>query len=544
MKKLLLAASLFLLTSYWMKAENFSVYENGTVGESLTPYSWWNDIFNLQATNPDGSGKVLEFKAENRKEDNGNYLGFANASMGIELKDGMNIGKLHNATLNFSWYAIGTGTYSVKLTGLNEKEIVFTEVNSENSGKWNTTSLNIAEKFPEVSNDWNNNRSNGNGYVFSLVLSNGKEGDIIYVENVYYSNVDENWEAPEVVIKAPETVPVPTQNASDVLSVFSSRYTPATTFNIGYWQQSTNATLQTIDNQEVYYLRNFNYLGWELNSEINISEYDYMHVDFWTAEPTDFGFTPISRAGTATEKSIVMSKVALEEWNKYDVPLKDWSDAGLDLSKIFQIKFDQGKLVDCYIANVYFWKDENGGGNGDDNGDDDDTNSENTGIASATFTNVWIEGTPENERVDLNITLAYNIVYNEDKTLTITLIPQTEEFNKIVGIVPQIFIDGAYTGDFSRPAPYIFTTSTQYEIGETVTMNFYCAYAGGLAEFAPFTYKVDTTTGVEANFTDSVSVDIYTLSGVRVAKGVNFNEVKSSLTPGFYIVGGKKVIVK
>lgn len=39
-------------------------------------------------------------------------------------------------------------------------------------------------------------------------------------------------------------------------------------------------------------------------------------------------------------------------------------------------------------------------------------------------------------------------------------------------------------------------------------------------------------------------VDIYTLSGLRVAKGVDFDEIRNSLTPGLYIVGGKKVVIK
>lgn len=40
------------------------------------------------------------------------------------------------------------------------------------------------------------------------------------------------------------------------------------------------------------------------------------------------------------------------------------------------------------------------------------------------------------------------------------------------------------------------------------------------------------------------STDVYTLSGIRVASGVDFNEIKSQLAPGLYIVGGKKVIIR
>lgn len=52
-------------------------------------------------------------------------------------------------------------------------------------------------------------------------------------------------------------------------------------------------------------------------------------------------------------------------------------------------------------------------------------------------------------------------------------------------------------------------------------------------------------TGVESIATeDNGLVDIYTLQGVCVAKAVNFEAVKTSLTPGIYIVGNKKVAVR
>lgn len=64
------------------------------------------------------------------------------------------------------------------------------------------------------------------------------------------------------------------------------------------------------------------------------------------------------------------------------------------------------------------------------------------------------------------------------------------------------------------------------------------------AQTYAFEIQRSVPTGVESAEVENAVVDIYTLSGVTVAKGVNFNEVKSALTPGLYIVGGKKVIVK
>lgn len=546
MKKLLLSLGLGVISTFGVLADDYFVYQNGLLRPGIKEYSWWNASIDFQASNPvtPGAGNVMEFKAADRAEN-------TNASMGLNQEEGLNTGILSDATLTFQWYAIGTGKYTIRLTSVSEENYTFT-VDASNAGKWNTTKLSVPEVFPKVSEEWYYNENNGVGYVFSIILEDGKDDDVIYFNNIIYTDINMNWVPGKREVKAPEAVPVPTQNADDVLSIFSSAYTPATTFNIGYWGQTTNSTLKEIDGNEVYYLKNFNYLGWELNSDIDISDYDYMHVDFWTAYETPFGFTPISREGTAKEKSIVMSNVVLNEWNEYNISLEDWADAGLDLSKIFQIKFDQGAGVECYIANVYFWKGE---GTGDDNGDDDNGDDDNNDKAGAVFqgsqSGTYTQTMSADDVKDYPYTLNYDITYNEDRTLTLTGTfewPEGEPVGATDGL--NIVVPGIWVATDGKQGTF-YTTDVTFNEGETVKITFQTAVALGNVETI-VNYVVGSssegegpgdTTGI-ISIDDFTGVDIYTLSGIRVAKGVDFNEVKNSLNPGLYIVGGKKVMVK
>lgn len=542
MKKLLLSLGAGLVLFFNAQADDYIIYKNGNLPKGIEVYGWWNADFKFDVSNPStaGAGQVFQFQAAGTD-------GYEGASMGLNQESRINTGVLADATLNFDWYAVGSGTYTIRLTCVSEENYTF-NVEASQTGKWNTMKLNVPEIFPKVSKEWDQNLNNGVGYVFSVILTNGKEGDVIYFNNIFYSDINMEWEASEPDIQAPETVPVPTQNASDVLSVFSSSYTPATTFNIGYWGQTTNTTLQTIDNQQVYYLRNFNYLGWELNSDIDVSGYDYMHVDFWTAVDAPFGFTPISRGGSHTEKSIVMSDVVLNEWNQYDIALSEWSNAGLDLSKIFQIKFDQGTGAgdDCYIANVYFWKGE---GSGDDNGGDDNNDKAGAvfkGSQSGTYTQTMSADDVKTYDYIFN----YDITYNEDKTLTIIGSfdwPNGTPAGATDGLIvlqPGLWVQNGTQGEK-------ITTEQTFEEGTSIDLTFQSGVALGNVETV-VSYVVGSSSEVEGpgdptgiiSIDDFSGVDIYTLSGIRVAKGVDFNEIKNTLSPGLYIVGGKKVIVK
>lgn len=150
-----------------------------------------------------------------------------------------------------------------------------------------------------------------------------------------------------------QNVPTPVHDADKVYSIFSNRYTNATTFVIGNWGQSTQAELVSINGNDVYKLTDFNYLGWQLAGNIDLSGYTHLHVDYYTPDGNTFAFTPVS---PGPKEKVLNQTVTAGQWNSYDVKLSDFT--GVALNEIFQFKFDNGGNKTGYIANVYAWKED------------------------------------------------------------------------------------------------------------------------------------------------------------------------------------------
>lgn len=149
--------------------------------------------------------------------------------------------------------------------------------------------------------------------------------------------------------------PEPTKDAADVKSLYSDKYEPATTWNVGWWSQSTVQTPETVEGDELLKLTSFNYLGWEFNADVDLSDMEYIHIDVLPMQAMQLGITPIMRGGL-TEKSTSVGTLNVKQWNSIDLPLADF---GFDLENYdaFQLKLDKGTSSEIlYIDNVYFWK--------------------------------------------------------------------------------------------------------------------------------------------------------------------------------------------
>ena len=139
----------------------------------------------------------------------------------------------------------------------------------------------------------------------------------------------------------------------------------------------------------------------------------------------------------------------------------------------------------------------------------------------------------------------YSITYNADKTLTFDL--TLDEV--CVGLVPQLFVNGAYVKDMTAVArdggTWTATTTDTYDNGTIVPFHFYCAYAGGLSDTKEMTYTVGDVTAIDAIEVEAAAnVDVVTVLGVVVRHNVPAAEATQGLPAGLYIVGGQKVLVK
>lgn len=451
MKKLITLA-LASVAAISVNAADMSVFKDGVLANGLTPQDWWNPAYNFDATAPDGTAHVFSFQTANKAD------GYApNGSMGIATNGSDFVtGPLNSATLNFEWYAVGTGTYTVRLLaeGGTEQDYSWT-VDDSNAGKWNTIALSVPNNYPAVAEQWKDYTGKGAGVVFSVIIAQGSDDAEIYLNNIYYSDIDESWVAPLLPeIVPPAAVPGIEQANDEVLSVFSSYGNM--NFGIGSWNQTTNYAVVTIGGVEAAKLTHFNYIGWEFAEHFSIADYNRMHVDFYPCEETNFGFTPISPNG---EKGWIAPTVNLNEWNRYDVDLAYFSNVNLE--DIFQIKFDQGNNgAECYLANVYFWKEESS----DPGTDPGESGSGNVYSDEVESTCSQIDGGVTKEYPYI---LSYSIKHNEDKTLTVTADYSWlsgEPFGMVNGVV---YVDGK-PNDFAMSGTTRTVTTTDTYIENTI----------------------------------------------------------------------------
>lgn len=153
----------------------------------------------------------------------------------------------------------------------------------------------------------------------------------------------------------------PTVAEKKVISLYSDTY--ATTNNFSAIEYSWNAATQyeglNLEGNEVRYYTNFTYLGWQhINGPINALNMEKLHLDIWAENTGSLRVVPIyGGAGLTTNESV--SKVVElqgQQWNSIDLIL-DTDLAGLDLSSIFQFKFDNPVGGNVFaIDNVYFYR--------------------------------------------------------------------------------------------------------------------------------------------------------------------------------------------
>ena len=149
----------------------------------------------------------------------------------------------------------------------------------------------------------------------------------------------------------------PTRNEVDVISIFSDTYNNISGANYNpNWNQSGfgSANIKfkpTASANSVLAYTNFSYQGIELNSTLDLTSMEYLHVDVWTVNGLNPGVIVIS-SGNEISHTLGNNDGA---WKSIDIPV-----AGItgDITNTNQIKFTGGNGYsnDIYIDNLYFWK--------------------------------------------------------------------------------------------------------------------------------------------------------------------------------------------
>ncbi len=182
----------------------------------------------------------------------------------------------------------------------------------------------------------------------------------VYVDNVFFYKED-------VVAPTEPTVaaPTPTQDAANVISLFSHAYTnvPVDTWRTD-WSSATLEDVTIAGNATKKYSA-LDYVGIEtVTNQLDVSEMEFFHIDIWSPNFTlfgiklvDFGANGAFGGGDDVEHQVNINAPAQATWVSLDIPLSDF--AGLTTTSHIAQYILVGQptgATTVYVDNVFFYK--------------------------------------------------------------------------------------------------------------------------------------------------------------------------------------------
>ncbi len=163
--------------------------------------------------------------------------------------------------------------------------------------------------------------------------------------------------APTEPTDAPEA---PTEDAMDVISIYSDAYTDVTVNGFNQFGGST-LTDEVIASNNVKKYVNLDFTGIEFTGAnlIDASSMNTFHIDVWSPDSNDFkvklvdfGANQIYQGGDDTEFEITFASPTAGQWNAYDIPLADFT--GINTDNLAQLILVKGGGT-AFVDNIYFY---------------------------------------------------------------------------------------------------------------------------------------------------------------------------------------------
>jgi len=160
---------------------------------------------------------------------------------------------------------------------------------------------------------------------------------------------DPRW-APKAATGPTTAAPTPTHSADDVISIFSDAYTAIEGLDLNpNWGQATATSQVSIEGNNTLQMLGLNYQGIDFDpNHQDVSEMDYLHLDYWTSNSIALNIFLISPGPVETPHTLTVPTDG--NWVSVDIPLSAFSP--VNLTDLFQFKFDGNG--DIYIDNLYF----------------------------------------------------------------------------------------------------------------------------------------------------------------------------------------------
>lgn len=172
----------------------------------------------------------------------------------------------------------------------------------------------------------------------------------------------EDFEVTAIMQPVQSAATPPSRLDADVISIYSSAYTDVagTNYNPDWGQSGQGSSYAEFDlngDKMLQYI-NLSYQGVAIGETIDVSAMEYLHLDIWTADVDSIETSLINgQDGNSTEKP-VWTVLTADEWTSIDIPISAWTDQGLSVNEIFQLKFVGAPWAGgtVFIDNIYFHK--------------------------------------------------------------------------------------------------------------------------------------------------------------------------------------------
>lgn len=356
MKKITLTLTLFVFSLGYAQQTTYNItFEPGSAGSDPNEWSTFEnadgDNSHLMVENPDTSGINTSATAlqmvTNPVPPSQPYAGLQTRQPGV----------FGSWVLDASTTTLTLMVYKEEISETNVSFINATQGTVFNLGQSNTL-INTWETLtydltPYISNPEN---VNINRIVVFPDWQTRTSSNVNLIDNIVFSA---NAIA---VATAPTDAPsTPTQDAADVISIYSDAYTDVPTDGFNQFGGATLTDEVIADNNVKKYV-NLDFAGIEFTAEnlIDASSKNFLHIDLWSPDGNDFGVKlvdfgadQIYQGGDDSEFEITFTAPVAGQWISYDIPLSDFTGL-ISTANLAQLILVKGSGT-AFIDNIYFY---------------------------------------------------------------------------------------------------------------------------------------------------------------------------------------------
>ncbi len=299
------------------------------------------------------------------QEDGGNKFFIADVetagdAFAVNLSQQVAIMEGETYTLKFDAASSGNGRTMVAGIGLNEAP--FTNINE---------TVNLTSSIETFSFDFTAGFGNTNSRV---LFDMGADTGVVVIDNVSLV-ISDGTGGDDSMPEAP--APTPTEDAENVISLFSSAYTDV---SVDTWRTEWSSALFTdsvdIAGTPVKKYSALDFVGIEtVTNQVDASNMTNFRVDVWSSNFTsfsvklvDFGADGAFGGGDDSEHQVDFENPTQNEWVTFDIPFEDFTGltARANIAQyIFVTKPTGGATI--FVDNMFFY--DNMGVSIDDNGE-------------------------------------------------------------------------------------------------------------------------------------------------------------------------------